>query len=218
MRRILSSFFMILREFLSKLSALRLGEILRVFVNTLNVDDKYRVNIASISHSQFKCNYIKNEKLFRNFLFHFWNMHQILTILIEKMIVIANVFPKLQTAKNIFRTLSKKRCFRACSNNQHMKASQTLVKSPWEHFYHVFSSFSGKLNWKMSPLVLHEILGVFVNTLTGDGKYPVQDCQNFPVAIQMQVSEKRKSLSQFFFPFLESTSNFKHFEKKDCHS
>ena len=56
-----------------------------------------------------------------------------------------------------------------------------------------------KLNWKMSPLVLREILGVFVNTLTGNGKYPVQDCQNFPVAIQMQVSEKRKSLSQFFF-------------------
>ena len=70
----------------------------------------------------------------------------------------------------------------------------------------------------MSPLVLREILGVFVYTLTGDGKYPVQDCQNFPVAIQMQASEKRKSLSQFFFPFLESTSNFKHFEKKDCHS
>ena len=33
--------------------------------------------------------------------------------------------------------------------------------------------------------------------------------------IQMQLSEKRKTFSQFFVPFLESTSNFKYFEKKD---
>ena len=42
----------------------------------------------------------------------------------------------------------------------------------------------------MSPLVLREILRVFVNTLTADGKYPVQDCTNLQVPIQMQLSEK----------------------------
>ena len=31
----------------------------------------------------------------------------------------------------------------------------------------------------------------------------------------MQLSLKRKTFSDFFNPFLESTSNFKHFEKKD---
>ena len=30
----------------------------------------------------------------------------------------------------------------------------------------------------MSPLVLGEILGVFLNTLTAEGKYPVQDWEN----------------------------------------
>ena len=30
----------------------------------------------------------------------------------------------------------------------------------------------------MSPLVLGEILGAFVDTLTDDGKHPVQDCEN----------------------------------------
>ena len=30
----------------------------------------------------------------------------------------------------------------------------------------------------MYPLVLGETLGVFVTTLTADGKYPVQDCKN----------------------------------------
>ena len=47
----------------------------------------------------------------------------------------------------------------------------------------------------MSPLVLCEILGVFFNTLLADGKYAVQDCENLQLPIQMQLSEKRKTLS-----------------------
>ena len=71
----------------------------------------------------------------------------------------------------------------------------------------------------MSPLVLGEILGMFLNTLTDDGMYPVQGCENLQLPIQMQLSEKQKTFSKFFFPFLESSSNFKHFEKRvDCHS
>ena len=42
----------------------------------------------------------------------------------------------------------------------------------------------------MSPLVLGETLGVFVDTLPADAKYPVEY-------------------------FLDSTSNFKHFKEKD---
>ena len=57
----------------------------------------------------------------------------------------------------------------------------------------------------MSPLVLGEIFGLFVNTLTADDNYPVQDCQNLHLPIQMQLSEKPKTLCQFFVPFLEST-------------
>ena len=40
----------------------------------------------------------------------------------------------------------------------------------------------------MSPLVLGEILGVFANTLTADGMYPVQGFENFQLPIQMQLS------------------------------
>ena len=64
-------------------------------------------------------------------------------------------------------------------------------------------------------VVSGEMLGLSVNTLTSDGKYPVQGCENLQLPIQMQLSEKRKTFSQFFVTFLESTSNFKHFEKKD---
>ena len=61
-----------------------------------------------------------------------------------------------------------------------------------------FFSFSGKLIWIISSLVLGEILGVFVNTLTADVKYPAQGCENLQVPIQMQLSEKGKTFSEFF--------------------
>ena len=86
-------------------------------------------------------------------------------------------------------------------------------------FYHVFLSFLGKLILKMSQLVLGELLAVFVNTLTTDGKYSVQDCENLQLPIEMKLSEKRKRFSQFFVRFHQSTSNIKHYEKEDdCHS
>ena len=51
--------------------------------------------------------------------------------------------------------------------------------------------------------------------MTASEKYPVRDCENFSSLIQMQLSLKRKAFSSFFVRLLESTSNFKHFEKKD---
>ena len=71
----------------------------------------------------------------------------------------------------------------------------------------------------MSPLVFGGMLEVSVNTLSAGGKYFVQDCQNFPLPIQEQLSEKGKSFSQFFVSFPESTSYLKDFlEKDDYHS
>ena len=46
------------------------------------------------------------------------------------MIVIAKVFPKLQTLKILLRPLSKKRRFRTRIESQHVKAPQILAKSP----------------------------------------------------------------------------------------
>ena len=51
----------------------------------------------------------------------------------------------------------------------------------------------------MSPLVLDEILGGFVNTLTAAGMYHVQDWENLPLPIQMQLSEKGKIFLSFLF-------------------
>ena len=79
----------------------------------------------------------------------------------------------------------------------------------------IFSIILREIDFENISLVLGEVLVVFANTLTGDGKYPVKDCENLQLPIQIPLSEKRKILSKFFVAFLESTSNFKHFEKKD---
>ena len=51
----------------------------------------------------------------------------------------------------------------------------------------------------MSPLLLPEILFVFLDTLTADAKYRVEDCGILLLPIQMQLSEKRKIFFHFFF-------------------
>ena len=56
---------------------------------------------------------------------------------------------------------------------------------------------------------------MFRNTLTSNDKYPARICVNLLSPIQMQLSLKGTIFSHFFVPFLESISNFKHFEQKD---
>ena len=61
-------------------------------------------------------------------MFHFWNLHQILNILKKKMIVIATLFGKLDTVKELVRPLSKKHLSRTPFDSQHVKDFQTLAK------------------------------------------------------------------------------------------
>ena len=57
---------------------------------------------------------------------------------------------------------------------------------------------------------IEKILGLFVNTLTDE---------NLTQPIQILLSQKQKTFSQFFSAFLKSTLNFAHFQKKvDPHS
>ena len=56
---------------------------------------------------------------------------------------------------------------------------------------------------------------MFLNKFSANDKYRVQYSENLQLPIQMQVYEKGKKISQFCFSFLESTSHFKHFEKRD---
>ena len=77
-----------------------------MFRNTLTANDKYAVwdceNLLSTTQMQL---YLE-PKLFLILLFHFGIVHKILNILKKKMIVTATLFRKLQTLKNLVRSLS----------------------------------------------------------------------------------------------------------------
>ena len=50
---------------------------------------------------------------------------------------------------------------------------------------------------KVSPIDM-KILGLLVNTLATDEKYPVLNRDNLTIPIQMQLSKKQKIFSEFF--------------------
>ena len=51
--------------------------------------------MCTISRNKFKRNYLKNKRLFVDFLLHFWNDHGIYNILRKKMNILAILFEKL---------------------------------------------------------------------------------------------------------------------------
>ena len=74
------------------------------------------------------------------------------------------------------------------------------------------------MSWKKSLLLTCQILGLLVNTLAADEKYPVLNRENLTIPIQMHLSQKQKTFSQFSAPFLKFTLNFDYFEiKYDSH-
>ena len=55
----------------------------------------------------------------------------------------------------------------------------------------------------------------FPNTLSADGKYSLVNRDNLTQPIQMQLSRKQKTFSEFFSAFLKSSLNFEDFLNKD---
>ena len=71
------------------------------------------------------------------------------------------------------------------------------------------------MSLKKSPSVWYEILRLFVNALTADVKYSRTNMQNLPQQFQTPLSQKQKTFSGFFIPFLKCAGNLEHFQKKD---
>ena len=63
-------------------------------------------------------------------------------------------------------------------------------------------------------LVLCKFLRMLVKTLTDDDKYTLLYRENLTQPIQLLLSQKRKTFSQFFYAFLKSTLGFAHFQEK----
>ena len=61
---------------------------------------------------------------------YFWNLHQIFKIFRKKKtIVIATLLRKIRAVKDLVTPLSQKHCLRTTFDSQHVKGSQTLLKS-----------------------------------------------------------------------------------------
>ena len=196
------------------MSPLVLGEILAVFLNILAANTNYPVKDFENLQLPVQMRLSKQRKSFS----------QVFVPFLESTLNFKHFEKKddrhdwcvseITESENLVRTFSKEPRFTTDFGSQHVKVSQMLAKFPWELFYHVFSSFSRTLIWKISLPVLGEIWGVFVNTLTTDAKYPVQDCENLQLPIQTQLSKKRKTFFEFFLRFLEYAWKFKYFEIK----
>ena len=65
-----------------------------------------------------------------------------------------------------------------------------------------------------SLCVICKILGLFVNLLTADEKYSLLNRDYLSQHFQIQLSQKRKMLSEFFFAFSKSRLNLNTFRKK----
>ena len=67
--------------------------------------------------------------------------------------------------------MPKKLRLRTLKESQHVKGSETLLKSARQNFWHIFWSLWKEISSKSSVLVISEILRLFVNILTPDDKY-----------------------------------------------
>ena len=112
--------------------------------------------------------------------------------------------------------MSKKTRFREPFDKQHGKRAQARLKSASQHLYHIHWSLPSQFSWKTPLLLSCQILGLLVNTLAADVKYPVvNNGDNLTTPIHIQLSLKQKTFSQFFTVFWKSGTNFEHFDKKD---
>ena len=65
--------------------------------------------------------------------------------------------------------------------------------------------------------MIYKILRLFVNTLAVNDKHYLLNRDNLTLPIQIQLSQKQKTFSEFSFAFLKSIFNFKHLPKNDDH-
>ena len=89
-----------------------------------------------------------------------------------------------------------------------------MPKSVSENLYHISWSLPSQLTQQKSNLLTCKILGLLVNTLATDEKYPFLNRDNSMITIHMKLSQKQNTFSELFAAFLKSSLNFKHFEKK----
>ena len=89
----------------------------------------------------------------------------------EKMSLRVYFFLKLWTAKGGVTSMPKEPCIRTLIESQHVKGSETLLKSRRKYFLITFDHSEEKFGSRNSVSLVSEILRLLVNILTPDDKY-----------------------------------------------
>ena len=126
----------------------------------------------------------------------------------RNMTLIPDVFPRLMYNKFLFRIPLE---------NEYGKQAKTRLKSLRQPLYNIYWSLSRKLSFKKSLLGTCKILRFFLKRLTADDKRSIPNKDNLMHPIQMHLSQKQKTFSQFFSAFFKSSLNFWTFSKKRWH-
>ena len=137
--------FSSLWEILSwKMSLLVISKILGLFVNTLAADGKYSFSDSENLPQPITTQLSKKKIFFSKFLLHLLNLHKTLNCTKKKMTLMAYVFSKLETVKNLVSWISKNHSFRTHFDSRHGKGCVTLLKAGAKTFYHICSQIWGK--------------------------------------------------------------------------
>ena len=184
-------------------------------LNTLAADEKYPVLNRDNLAITIQMKLSQKLKSFSAFFTAFFKFRLNFDHSAKKDDLKSFFFSEITDSENVVREISKKSRFSGSLDKQHGKHEQALLKSASQHLYHINPSLPRKLSWKRSLCFTWEILGLILNTLAGDEKYLVLHNDNLTILIEMQLSEKQKTLSQFFAVFLKCISNFERFEKQD---
>ena len=94
--------------------------------------------------------------------------------------------------------MPKKPRVRTLMDSQHVKGSETLLKSARQYFCHFSGSFRKKIISKNSFLVVSEILRLFVNILTPDERY----------CLSVKTSVSRNQFKSKYLQIKKKISNF----------
>ena len=200
------------RQLTYKKALLVIWKILRLFSNALIVDGRYSLVNTDNLKQPLQMQLDQKPKTFSEFCFAFLKSTSNFEHFRKKGTLIANVSPKLRTPKNVTRTMSKKSRFGGSLEKQHRKR---YLKFERQHLYHIYWSMWRKLTYKKSLLVICNILRLFSNTSSADGRYSLLNTDDLTQPIQMRVSQRQRTFSRFFLAFLTSSLNFEHFEKKN---
>ena len=88
-----------------------------------------RILVETSEWQQFRCIYLKKKSFFSQFFAAFFESALNFEHFLKKMTLIAYIFPKLPTTKDVLRSMSKRSRLRGPLDRRHGKRLETLIQS-----------------------------------------------------------------------------------------